>query len=165
MNFENLSDFRMCYEIKEESGDGWVFGEFNILIDNCAIIESKDNWSLNVIFSWLRASLNDVSSLHVNGPCDESAVSLFFQAVKARDYWVSEKNRKFLNGLTKGATEVGVELELYEIQDLGWRLFLFPGDSCDRLVYSPDFGETIYEKFLEIGAVEREIRGLPSLKE
>lgn len=178
-------EFAITYDVYERSDDGHcTFGFFNIVIDDELLIHRGSNWTLNCILSYLK---NTIEAIEAHG-MQQSILdkdNLYLKAMESRgksylvynapdflkqrwelsddaellakvDTFEKEQNEKITR------PPFGTEIELYgELENYGWRFFLFGAGEEERLIYSKDAGKTVFEKILPRGTVEKVLRSLP----
>lgn len=176
-------EFAITYDIYERSDDGkWIFGFFNIVIDDELLIHRGSNWTLNCIVSYLKKNISSIEQKVLDEP-DLDKDTLFIKSSKSNGYgvytdpqipdswWESNdleikaKLDLHLKSLEdeKKQPQFGIAIELFgELDDTGWQFYLFGAGRQERLIYSKDAGKTVFEKRLPRGTVEKVLRSLPN---
>jgi len=172
-------EFGITYDIYERSPDQrWIFGFFNIVIDDELLIHRGSNWTLNCVIPYLKNTINDIDArglVEVN----LNKNTAYLKACASRNYYsyieidlMNAANQFPENAELSAQIEdyekkitdppFGIEIQSYsELTDYGWRFFLFGAGEEERLIYSKDAGKTVFEKRLPRGTVEKVLRSLP----
>ena len=180
MIFGNPADIAFTYEVLARQQDShFVFGTFNIFIDDLLLINGGSNWTIDCIVSTLKNTSISLPSENFSG-CKQE---LFEKAYVSRGYelhnatqfpsewWgsneplISQLIDIYLRITNANRTypPFGTELCLYcELEDLNLRIFLFTTDDGDRIIYSKNHGKTVFEKLVLKGTVEKVIESLPN---
>lgn len=176
-------EFAITYDVYERSEDGrWIFGFFNVVIDDELLIHRYSNWTLNCIISYFKNTIEDINTRGLE-ESDLDKDMLYINALETRDYYIYTapeflsqrwklsddpellaKVDAYSEDCKKKVTHppFGIEIESYgELTNYGWRFFLFGAGEEERLIYSKDAGKTVLEKRLPRGTVEKVLRSLP----
>ncbi|WP_029149078.1 Imm42 family immunity protein [Methylophilus sp. 5] len=175
-------EFGITFEVLERQDDShFVFGFFNIVIDDELLIHRGSNWTLDCMIAYLKRTIEDIEAqglVETNLGKDNA----YIQACATRNYYsyiemelIHALNEfpedKELSGqiddYDKKVTNIpfGIEIKSYgELSNYGWRFFLFGAGEEERLIYSKDAGKTVFEKILPRDTVEKVLRSLPDPK-
>ena len=144
----------------------WVYGAFNLIIDGTFYPGKELHWTINVIVDWLKTLLDKPISDFYMPECETAEPDfLFKEAVISRlGYFYKEPNNilSLKDKENLYPKEIGVKIDLFEIEDTGLEVYFFRGDKKDILVYS--FNDEISKVELDIGYLHRVISSIPDIK-
>lgn len=177
----NPKEIAISYDVlQRQKNSHFVFGVFNIYIDNKMLLLGGSDWTIDCIINCLK-STPEITKIEHEQLSKEMA---FRKASMSRGYWMYDFHRfeddswdtkgyefdnfadSYLNLVESFKTEdmFGVELNLYcEITDIGWRIFIIPEVKSDRIIYSSNMGETVTEKIVSKETITRLLNALPTM--
>lgn len=174
------NDFGIIFNIKEQDEFGsFTYGYFNIIIRGKELLDNKDeSWTINCNIRYIKRTLKDIENYGIPLSHDEKDY-LYFTASWSREYWTylefeclekyaPEERKlfedKIIDNMISSEIPFGIEIsEYYELLDSGWKFFLFRTEDSDRLIFSQDAGENIFEERYPAGTIQKTIQSLPDL--
>jgi hypothetical protein len=158
----NPCHFAFAFDVvKRSENNSFLFGYFNLFIDGKALLESRCDWTVNCLVDTLKAT-------PINQAIEQENYSkndLFTRACYSRGYYLHDTPRfsqdwrnsndaeksslvtAFDNLLIKQMTTppFGCQLNAYsELEDSGWKIFIFKSHNADVFVYSKSQGQEIF---------------------